>query len=68
MTEAELWLVREDAGGGRSEVGLRRPPAWWSANEVSEVGDRVELDMPELGVSGTFQVVSMCAAQTRLVA
>ena len=58
-THSTIWLSREEADGYRSDVGLLRPSDWLAANGVFAEGDRLELDLPEMGVSGEYQVMSI---------
>ena len=53
-----VWLVR-DKRGGRTEVGLLRPLGWLAEHGARRVGDRVRLDLPEMGAVGTFRVVAV---------
>ena len=58
-THSTIWLSREEADGYRSEVGLLRPSDWMTANSVFTEGDRLELDLPEMGVAGEYQAMSI---------
>ena len=58
-THSTIWLSREEADGYRSDVGLLRPSDWLAANGVFAEGDRLELDLPEMGVAGEYQVMSI---------
>ncbi|HXD85326.1 MAG TPA: polymorphic toxin-type HINT domain-containing protein [Urbifossiella sp.] len=51
-----VWLAQEHDDGYRLEVGLLRPMSWLGE---SEVGDATELNLPEMGAEGEFQVMAI---------
>ncbi len=56
-----VWMLREDAEGHWSKVGLRRSAGWLEALGGRDVGvgDWVELNLPEMGATGDYQVMSI---------
>ncbi len=56
-----VWMLREDAEGHWSKVGLRRSVGWLEALGGRDVGvgDWVELNLPEMGATGDYQVMSI---------
>ncbi|QJW92531.1 hypothetical protein [Frigoriglobus tundricola] len=58
-THRAVWLRQERADGTWTEAGLLRSRDWMRAQGGSRVGDRTVLELPEMGVSGVFQVVAV---------
>ena len=60
--DADTWrqinLVVTNDQGSRSEVDLLRPVSWLSAHQAN-VGGRIYLSMPEMGVEGYGEVISI---------
>ena len=54
-----VWLVREYADGNGCRVGLLRSVSWLEDQGIGGVGDGTELQLPEMGVEGTFQVLAV---------
>ena len=59
---ADTWrqinLVVTNDQGSRSEVDLLRPVSWLSAHQAN-VGGRIYLSMPEMGIEGYGEVISI---------
>ena len=60
--DADTWrqinLVVTNDQGSRSEVDLLRPVSWLSAHQAN-VGGRIYLSMPEMGIEGYGEVISI---------
>lgn len=49
-------------------MGLLRPSDWLSSNGVFTEGARLELNLPEMGVTGEYQVMSIDPYEERSTA
>ncbi len=56
-----MLLRQERVDGSWTEAEFLRPLSWFAAMKISKCGDYADLDLPEMSVSGRFQVLAMGA-------
>ena len=58
-THRVIWYAQEWEDGTKLEVGHLRSLEWIAEAGITEVGDIVEMDLPEMGADGEFQVMAI---------